>query len=99
MITTQDHITAAQTLLTLGEERRLGRVPSRPVIIAIWDGNTHIWRGVTPGEERDQHRPQIRLGAARGWNCTCTDRKVRGKVVGPCKHVLSLATEILSKLT
>jgi len=80
-------------LLAHGESRRLARVPSRPMSKVGWDGVA--WSGECSGEERATQRPRITLAGRRSFNCTCTDKQRVGRTLGPCKHVLSLATAAL----
>jgi hypothetical protein len=83
-------------LLTKAEDGRSQRAENRPMTEASWNGTA--WTGECRGLEKTTQRPRITLGARRSFNCTCTDKQVRGRQVGPCKHVISLAREALCQM-
>lgn len=77
------------TLLHMGEGRRRVRAEERPVISATMeDGQIS---GVVTGE-KTRHQCRITLSPRRGFACTCPDFQFRARKVGPCKHVLALAS-------
>ena len=82
------HLKALRFLISLGEPGRKQRAALRPLLA---DPGYHQGRltGVC-GMDR-QYFPSITLDGKRGFNCTCPDLRSRGHLIGPCKHVISLA--------
>jgi hypothetical protein len=48
--------------------------------------------------ETSGYKTRITLSPRRGFNCTCADRAERGRLVGPCKHVIATGQEFWKTL-
>ena len=91
------NIQALKTLLARSEDKRRWRAISRPMSNFRWTGSE--WQGICPSaQEGVQHRCRIVLLGQRSFNCTCKDKAQRGRQVGPCKHVISLAQAAIKQL-
>jgi hypothetical protein len=83
---------AMQALLAKGEAKRLARVPEVEI------NNCSLKDGVIRANVNglvETYEVRITL-SPRGFHCMCADFRESVKKVGPCKHVLRVATEWLS---
>ncbi len=81
-------------LLNIADPARLDRAFSRDVISYTVEGDRALAR-VESADDPETYQTMIVVGRFRSYNCQCPDRHYRGRSVGPCKHVLSLAMRLL----
>lgn len=77
-------------LVQIAEKGRMDRSEKVTASNVEFDGNVINGQCKSQGENKTTYYPRITLQPSRGFNCQCKDREERGKVVGPCKHVLAL---------
>ena len=82
-------------LIIKAEAHRAYRAEHCPMLRVKWTGTR--WEGECQGVSGIYH-PRITLVGYRSFNCSCPDKKARGREVGPCKHVISLARKALEHL-
>ena len=89
-----EHRASLELLISRGESGRVQRADTRPMANEPeWTAGR--WVGECAGQEKRTQRPVIRLEGRRSFNCTCTDKARKGRTLGPCKHVISLARKAL----
>lgn len=84
----QAHWEMMGKLIDQGEARRLGRTSNIVLKNVRYQGGKITAEAL--GSKGDTYQVRINLSPP-GHHCTCPDWQQRGKVQGPCKHVLRLA--------
>jgi hypothetical protein len=82
-----EHASIMRALIAAGEARRLGRTDDLSVAQAAFNGRAVEAKIV--GSKGRVYNTRVTL-SPRGHQCNCRDWQIRGRSVGPCKHVLVL---------
>lgn len=84
----EEHSDTIEALIDAGEARRLDRVDAVRLRNVRWSSGRILGEANSKGSD-NVYDVRITM-SPRGHHCTCLDWQVRGKSVGPCKHVLAL---------
>lgn len=90
----EGYITILERLLSMGEKRRLERSSKTPVVSVRSDHPTEptlVEATVGSGTGGGSYQARVKFSPP-GYHCTCDDWKTTRGKVGPCKHVISLAS-------
>lgn len=93
---TSAHTSALESLIARAEPRRLQRTPN--VLMWDWHQTPQGWTGTACGSSGGYYQCSLTLVDQRTFNCTCPDKAQRGRLKGPCKHVLRLVQHALREL-
>lgn len=98
MLTTLETLSmiAANALIARAGDDRVARAQKRPVTCV--ERNGHFWRAQCRGGGEATYTVTIKVADGRTYACSCADHAKRRGHFGPCKHVISLAKEILYEL-